>query len=156
MHINFPRSLLKCHCFFQLESPRSQPQYQNNFFFVSEHFLSIPPTRMSSLPLGPLSFSGVEVLTSDFSPASLARANCFSSRQYPFSMESYNQSDFTMWIFHFLANSYFGPEQKKFKNNFKNSTEKREFIKTKNVFKWKLGNCFCSINKVLLFIYFLV
>ena len=113
--------------------------------FASEHFFSIPPPpppQMSPLPLGPLSFSGVEVLTSDFSPASLDRANCFSSRQYPFSMESYNQSDFTMWIFHFLANSYFGPEQENFKNNFKNSTEKRVYKDKKCFYDGNLAIAF--------------
>ena len=57
------------------------------------------------------SFSGVEVLTRDFSSVwdGSSTENFLSSRQYPFSTESYSQSVRTMWIFHFLAKLYFWP-----------------------------------------------
>lgn len=79
-------------------------------FYIIFHFQKIINFFSKMLPLGPLSFSGVEVLTSALVSELSVRLNCFSSRQYPFSMESYSQSDLTMLIRHFLANSYFAPE----------------------------------------------
>lgn len=140
MHINFPRSLLKCRWFFHLESPRSQPQSQYKWLLLRNIFSAypslgwVPYPWVHSLSRGwrfwPLTFPLhpwteqtaflPDSIPSQWSHTTNPTSRCGSS---------------TFWQTHILVLN------KKNSKTISKTLQRREFLKTKNVFKmetWQL------------------